>query len=295
TNVDWRACIDDARQRGVLYDVSSAKHLSQIFVKNDTRETEHLSKSGASTATQHKLSRKNVLPSHTSVKNVSVADTSSSSASVSSEKTFTTDVLPSHASVKNDNASVADTSSSSANVSSEKTFTADILPSYASAQSDYASTADILPSHASVKNDNASAAGRPTLSSSANMSSEKTCTADILPSCASAQSDNASTADILPSHWSVSNINKSNEQLSSSDEFDFDDFEPDIGSSHGNDEIPSDGQLCSNSADCNANKSLISGELVDLVVHCGESIQAQLNPYMQQLVQHERVDKLNRN
>jgi hypothetical protein len=234
------------------------------------------------------------LPSRTSVKNdnVSVADTSSSSGSVSSEKTLTADILPSHASVKNDNVSVADSLSSSANVSSEKIFTADILPSYASAQSDNASTADILPSHVSVKNDNASAAG--TSSSSVNMSSEKTC---ILPSCTSAQSDKASTADILPSHWSVPNINKSNEQISSSDEFDFDfdDHEPDIGSSHGNDEIPSDGQLCSKSADCNTNKSLISGELVDLVVHCGESIQAQLNPYMQQLVQHERVDKLIRN
>ena len=232
------------------------------------------------------------MPSHTSVKNdnVSVADTSSSSRSVSSEKTLTADILPSHVSVKNDNVSVADTSSSSGSVSSEKTLTADILPSHASVKNDNASTADILPSHVSVKNDNASAAG--TSSSSANMSSEKTC---IPPPCASAQSDKASTADILPSHWSVPNINKSNEQISSSDEFDFDDHEPDIGSSHGNDEIPSDGQLCSKSADCNANKSLISGELVDLVVHCGESIQAQLNPYMQQLVQHERVDKLIRN
>ena len=35
----------------------------------------------------------------------------------------------------------------------------------------------------------------------------------------------------------------------------------------------------------------ITGELVDFVVHCGENIQAKQNSYIQQLVEHERVEK----
>ena len=38
TNNDWKACIDEAKERGVLYDVNSAKDLLQIFVNRDTLE-----------------------------------------------------------------------------------------------------------------------------------------------------------------------------------------------------------------------------------------------------------------
>jgi DNA phosphorothioation-dependent restriction protein DptG len=38
TNNDWKACIDEAKERGVLYDVNSAKDLLQLFVNQDTLE-----------------------------------------------------------------------------------------------------------------------------------------------------------------------------------------------------------------------------------------------------------------
>ena len=146
---------------------------------------------------------------------------------------------------------------------------------------------DVLLSNANgVQSHKASAAN--ISSFRASVSSKNTCTTGILPADASIQSKKAYTTDILPSHSSVPNHNTSNEQISSSDEFDFDDHEPEI-SSHGNDEITSVGQLHSTNADCGINKTSVSGELVDLVVQCGKSLQAQRNPYIQQLVQQERV------
>lgn len=81
----------------------------------------------------------------------------------------------------------------------------------------------------------------------------------------------------------------------SSDEFDFDDHEPDyIRKSDLSNNVMSSGQLQDSEKvdrEGKVNEPVVSDDLVDRVVRCGEYIQAQRNPYMQQLVQHERLGK----
>ncbi|XP_028393069.1 probable helicase senataxin isoform X2 [Dendronephthya gigantea] len=69
TNTDWRACIDDARKRGVLFDVISTKDLSRVFEKSQAVETDRIPKSKASNSTLHLTSAKDSLISKTSISN----------------------------------------------------------------------------------------------------------------------------------------------------------------------------------------------------------------------------------
>ena len=144
-----------------------------------------------------------------------------------------------------------------------------------------------MPTQVSAPNDNDSK--KNILASNGSVQSNNKSTDDLLPShtIAEIENESASTENSLPLH----NPDASYEQISSSDEFDFDDYDPQICNSCTNDHKSSKEQLCSESANCEASLSHISGELVDFVVHCGENIQAQQNSYMQQLVEHERVKK----
>ena len=128
------------------------------------------------------------------------------------------------------------------------------------------------------------------LASHGSVQSNNIPTNDFLPSHATVEVENesASTENILPLHKANT---ASCEQISSSDEFDFDDFDPQICMFHRNGNKPSKEQLCGESENCEVSLPCITGELVDFVVHCGENIQAKQNSYMQQLVEHERVEK----
>lgn len=144
-----------------------------------------------------------------------------------------------------------------------------------------------VPTQVSAPNDND--VKKNILAPNGSVQSNNTSTDDSLPShtIVEIECESGSTENILPLH----NPNASYEQISSSDEFDFDDYDPKICNSHTSDHKSSKEQLCSESANYEVSLSHISGELVDLVVHCGENIQAQQNSYMQQLIEHERVKK----
>ena len=141
-----------------------------------------------------------------------------------------------------------------------------------------------------VQTHNVSTAASALPSRGANVTSENT--VDILPANGCTQIKKGATADDLPSNSNVpKDDDASNEKHSGSDEFDFDDHEPDIGCFHGNDEKSSDRLIQSKNTDYGNNERLVSGELINRAFHCGHIFQAQRNPYIRQLVQHKSVEK----
>jgi hypothetical protein len=124
------------------------------------------------------------------------------------------------------------------------------------------------------------------------VSRENACTVRDIPADGGSQNEKASTADILLSSMSIPKYNgASNEKNSGSDEFDFDDFEPDIGCFHSGNGTTGCRLTHKKSPSCDLNENLVSSQLIDRVVQRGQIFQAQQDPYMQQLVRYKRTEK----